>query len=252
MTSNLAIEDIEALIDEGCSIHPSDVIRLNALGLKIEKKPDFRLSTLPRVALCGNVMFMQPTIEQDMFLDKMFQIYSKDDGTKLALEAYVLSHPDKDWSKYPTFPRLFAMKCALWIKKHLGKEIATKVRAVIDYCKYGMNPVDGEYPVYVSDETFDKWYYGTGPKSSSMRLYLQACTYGIAPHAALKATSPQLVAMIERAAMLQDMNISDDEKEMTAQYFATLNEIKKNAYARRDAKLKEKENKDIENGRPES
>ena len=34
MTSNLAIEDIEALIDEGCSIHPSDVIRLNALGLK--------------------------------------------------------------------------------------------------------------------------------------------------------------------------------------------------------------------------
>ncbi len=58
MTSNLAIEDIEALIDEGCTIHPSDVIRLNALGLKIEKRPDFRLATLPRVALCGGVLFV--------------------------------------------------------------------------------------------------------------------------------------------------------------------------------------------------
>ena len=58
MTSNLAIEDIEALIDEGCVVHPSDVIRLNALGLKIEKRPDFRFSTLPRVALCGDVRFV--------------------------------------------------------------------------------------------------------------------------------------------------------------------------------------------------
>ena len=58
MVSKLAEEDIEALLDEGCVIHPSDIIRLNALGLKIEKKPDFRLSTLPRVALCGGVLFV--------------------------------------------------------------------------------------------------------------------------------------------------------------------------------------------------
>ena len=247
MTSQMVMEDIEALIADGCVVHPADVVRLNALGLKIEKKPDFRLATLPRVAMCGGVLFVQPTIEQDMFLDSMFQIFSKDDGTKLALEAYVLAHHDNDWSKYPSYPRLFAMKCSMWIKKHLGKEIATKVRAVIDYCKYGMNPIDGEYPVYMTDEVFDKWYYGTGPKSSSFRKYLQACTYGIASHAALKATSPQLAAMIERAAMLQDMNISDDEKQLTAQYFATLNEIKKDAYARRDAKLKA-ENEDLKNG----
>lgn len=247
MTSNLAMEDIQALIDEGCTVRPSDVVRLNALGLKLEKRPDFRLSTLPRVALCGGVLFTQPTIEQDMFLDKMFQVFSRDDGTKLALEAYVLSHPDKDWSKTPAFPHLFAAKCALWIKRRLGKEVATKVRAVVDYCKYGMNPLDGEYPVYASDETFDKWYYGTGPKSASMRLYLQACTYGIAPQAALKATSPQLVAMIERAAVLHDMDVGDKEKELTAQYFATLDEIKKDAYARRDARLAG-EKKEPENG----
>lgn len=57
MTSHLAMEDIEALIDEGCVVHPADVVRLNALALKIEKRPDFRFATLPRVALCGGVMF---------------------------------------------------------------------------------------------------------------------------------------------------------------------------------------------------
>lgn len=247
MLSQLAKEDIEALIDEGCVIHPSDVIRLNALGLKIEKKPDFRLSTLPRVALCGGVLFIQPTIEQDMFLDNMSQVFSGDEGTTIALEAYVLSHPDEDWSKHPMFPRIFATKCASWIKRHLGKETATKVRAAIEYCKYGMNPLDGEYPVYISDDTFDKWYYSSGPKSQSMRQYLQACTLGIASEAALKATSPQLAAMIERAYLLNERDISQDEKEATAEYFATLGEIKENAYAIRDAKLKE-EKKESENG----
>lgn len=57
MVSKLAEEDIEALIEDGCTVHPSDVVRLNALALKIEKRPDFRFATLPRVALCGGVLF---------------------------------------------------------------------------------------------------------------------------------------------------------------------------------------------------
>lgn len=238
MCSEMAMEDIRSLMAEGCVIQPEDVVRLNALSLKIEKKPDFRLSTLPRVAVCGGVLFIQPTIEQDIFLDNMFQIYSKDDGTRLALEAYVLAHPDSNWSKRPIFPSLFAIKCTYWIRKNLGKENATKVRAAIDYCKYGMNPFDGEYPVYAKDETWDKWYDATGDKSMSMKQWLEACALGVDSAAALKATSPQLAAMIERAYILKDRNISEDEKVASAQYFATLNYIKEKAYAERDAKRK--------------
>lgn len=243
MVSKLAMEDIESLMEEGCVIAPSDVIRLNAIGLKIEKKPDFRLSTMPRVAVCGGVLFVQPTIEQDIFLDQMFQVFSKDAGTVLALEAYVMSHPDESWSKRPMFPWMFAHKCAKWIKKNLGKEHATKVRAALDFVKYGMNPIDGEYPVYVKDDDFDKWYDDAGPKSLSMRRWLEACACGIDSAAALKATSPQLAAMLEKAYLLRDRNISDDEKQTTAQYFATLKEIKEKAYAERDAK-----NKGVKNG----
>lgn len=135
-------------------------------------------------------MFTQPTIEQEMYIDKMMQVFSHDEGTKIALDAYVLAHPDQDWSKTPTFPRVFAAKCSAWIKVNLGKETVSKIRAAIDYVKTGCNPADGEYPVYMTDETFDKWYYSTGPKSAAMRQYLRACSYGIAPFSALKATSP--------------------------------------------------------------
>ena len=247
MVSELAMEDIQLLQNDGCIVPPADVVRLNALGLKIEKKPDFRLSTLPRVALCNDILFVQPTIEQDIFLDTITQIFSRDSGTVLALEAYVLSHPDNDWSKKPMFPVLFALKCSRWIRKHLGKVTTAKVQTVIDYCKHGMNPLDGEYPVYMTDETFDKWYGETGPKSSSLREYLQACTFGIPSVTALKATSPQLTAMIERAFLLNNRDITDEEKLATAQYYATLDSIKKEAYSRRDAK-KETNTNGVENG----
>ena len=139
MTSQMAMEDIEALIADGCVVHPSDVVRLNALALKIEKHPDFRFAALPRVALCGGVLFQQPTIAQDIFLDNLMDIFSQDDGTVLALEAYVLAHPEEKFDNQPTFPRIFAMKCIRWIRKHLKDETADKVRHAIDYCKYGMN-----------------------------------------------------------------------------------------------------------------
>lgn len=248
MCSELAKEDIEALLDEGCIVHPEDVIRLNALGLRLQKRPDFRFSTLPRVAMCGEVRFSQPTIEQDIFLDNILQLFSKDEGTVIALEAYVLAHPEEDWSKTKLFPRVFAFKCARWIKKHLGKETAGKVRAALDFVKYGMNPMDGEFPVYVKDEKFDEWYNATGEKSQALRQYTEACACGIAPYAALKATSPQLAAMIERAWYLREKDISSDEKKASAEYFATLHHIQEKARAERDEKKSSEKDEVIENG----
>lgn len=98
-----------------------------------------------------------------------------------------------------------------------------------------MNPIDGEYPVYMKDDNFDKWYYDGSEKSTAMKRFAEACACGIAPYAALKTTSERLVAMIERAWFLHDKDIREDEKETTAEYFATLHNIQKRARAERDA-----------------
>lgn len=245
MTSNLAIEDIEALIDEGCVVHPSDIIRLNALGLKIEKLPDFRLATLPRIAILGDVIFRQPTIAQDLFMDDAAAVLNNDQGTMLALEAYVLAHPDEVFDKLK-HPTMFALKCKAWIKRKLGKYPATEVRRAIDFCLFGVDQRNGEKPVYMTDKDDSKMILPDSPLSKALRLWMQAASLNIDSAAALRATSPQLEAMIERAYLLNERNICDDEKQTTAEYFATLDYIKKKAYEERDAKKDTK--KDVKNG----
>lgn len=157
----------------------------------------------------------------------------------------MLAHPEEKFDSPPTFPRLFALKCVKWIRKHLKNETADKVRQALDFVKYGCNPADGEYPVYVTDETFDKWYGEAGPLSVAMKKYIQACTYGMPPEAVLRSTSQTLTAMLERAAVLNDFNVSDEEKTLTAEYYMTLEEIKRRCYAERDAKTK---NSEVKNG----
>lgn len=158
MTSEMAMEDVEALRRQGFDVSPRDVIWLNGLGLKLEKRPDFRLASLPRVALCEGVMFVQPTIQQDMFLDEVSQLYPSDAGTRLALEAYVLSHRELDFSNPPRFPKIFAAKCAAFVRKRLGKTQASKVRQALDFVKFGIDPATGEKPVYMTDEKFSAWW----------------------------------------------------------------------------------------------
>lgn len=126
MVSQLAQEDIEAMIDEGCIVHPSDVIRLNALGLKLEKLPDYRLVAMPRIAVVGDVVFRQPTIAQDMFIDDAEEIMRADPATRLSLKAYVLAHPDETFGKL-RHPFCFSLKCKAWIKRKLGKQLATEI-----------------------------------------------------------------------------------------------------------------------------
>ena len=116
------------------------------------------------------------------------------------------------------------------------------MRVALDYVKYGINPMDGEYPVYMTDVNFDKWYDATGEKSTALKKWAEACACGIDSHAALKSTSERLTAMIERAWYMKDeKNIGQDEKELTAEYFATLSDIQKRARAERDEKKNKKD-----------
>lgn len=53
-----------------------------------------------------------------------------------------------------------------------------------------------------------------------------ACTLGIQAEAAKTATSEQLDAMIERAWLLNDRQIQDEEKTAAAEYYKALDVVK--------------------------
>ena len=134
------------------------------------------------------------------------------------------------------------------MKRRLGKQLASEVRRAIDFCLYGVDARTGESPVYMSDDD-EKMILPDSPLSSSLRLWFSATAYNMDSVAALRATSPQLEAMIERAWRLHQLgSCSADEKQLTAEYFATLDAVKKKAYAERDAKKKNEKGEVKEDG----
>ena len=229
MVSELAIEDIEQIIAEGGTVSPRDVIRLNALGLRITDDPTYELAAMPRMASLEGIIFKQPTIAQDMFLDEATRIYNADKSTILALEAYVLSRDSVDWEELRS-PKIFAVKVGAWVKAHLGKVTAKQLRRTLDFCLYGVDPDSGEMPVLMADEKETvKSGIGTD-KSWALANYLHAASIGIDSVAALRATSPQLSAMIERSYLINKIPLSEKEKAATAEYYMTLEDVRKRAF----------------------
>lgn len=225
MVSQLAIDDIKGLMEEGFVVQPEDVIRLNALGLKITEDPECEMSLLPRVASIEGVQFRQPSVAKDIFLDECYRLLCRDDSTMLGYEAYVLSHDvQEDELKHPV---KFAFKVGYWMKKTFKKTTANELRRVVDYCLYGIDETTGEFPVMMIDEGADSDEDKVGgDKSWALYNYLKSASVGIDTVSALRATSPQLSAMIERAYIIRGLPLKKNEKKATAEYYSTLNSIK--------------------------
>lgn len=250
MLSKMAEADIEALMSKGYTIHPADIVRLNALALKIEKRPDFRLASLPRIAVMGNVIFRQPTIAQDIFLDDARQVLSDDPATNLALDAWVLAHPEECFEKLK-HPLFFIAKCRRWVKKNLGDRRATEVRRALDYCLFGVDPSTGETPVYMTENQIF-YELPDEPLSRGEKQFAAATSLGMDALAVLRSTSPILEAMMERAYIINDLSgLGQDEKEVIGEYYSTLEWVKKKAEAEKEKEELEKKMKEEEQNKTE-
>ena len=67
MISKTAQADVEDMWEAGLKPTYDDIVRLNALGLTVERiKSGFALNVLPRVAFLGEAAFREPTIGADI------------------------------------------------------------------------------------------------------------------------------------------------------------------------------------------
>lgn len=76
----------------------ADIIRLNAIALRAERgRTGESLSSMPRVAFLGGVMFREPTIGSNMWLSSASRIFDSDDGeTYMVLRVFSLSMPQDE------------------------------------------------------------------------------------------------------------------------------------------------------------
>lgn len=228
MVSELAKEDIERLEKEGYSNIPVDfIIRLNAIGLKIKYHPECELATLPRIVILEDHIFRQPSVGQEMMIEDVIRAFDSDNDTSTVIAAYIICHNDFKLDDISS-PKKFILDIRKWLMDEFKKTTLEQLSAAIEYLKNGYDQTSGEYPVFLTDEKEEnEWDVIGGDRSWVLSRYLESAAVGIPTAAALRATSPQLAAMIERAYVSRGCELKDREKQLTANYFRTLDSLKK-------------------------
>lgn len=226
MVSDLAIEDIARIEREGGKVAPRDVVWLNALALRITADPACSLGSLPRVCVVEDVLIRQPSIAQDILLDELDALFEHDEGTTLAIEAYVLSHGTVDM---PAHPNMFAVKVQGWLRATFKDTTAAELRRAVDYVLYGATPEVDELPPIAEQK--DEERADMPPHSSSLADWQMASALGIDSHAALAATSEALAAMIETAYLVSHKcPLSKEDTRRAGDYYRALEEVRKRSF----------------------
>lgn len=146
MISKMAMEDIAALRADGIDVPPREVVRLNVLGLRVERGPDSPdVFAAPRVAFLGDVVLREPPLGADMWMCQAFDRFNADDAqTWFVLRVLICSVPWRELPE-PTAERAVrkAMKAAM---KRLSDATFRQVENALEWCIEGNLPETGEKP----------------------------------------------------------------------------------------------------------
>lgn len=228
MVSDLAIEDIARIEREGGKVAPRDVVWLNALALRITADPACSLGSLPRVCVVEDVLIRQPSIAQDILLDELDALFEHDEGTTLAIEAYVLSHGT---TEMPAHPNMFGVKVQGWLRATFKTTTAYELRRAVDYVLYGATPEVDELPPIAEQTEKDEQKKDTTSRSSSLADWQLASSLGIDSTAALSATSESLAGMIETAYLVSHKcPMSKEDARRAGDYYRALEEVRKRSF----------------------
>lgn len=234
MTSELAKADIEGMIEEGLKPTIEDIIRLNALALKLEgaRKRCAADSTeyLPRVAaISETVSFRQPTIGHEIWMDKVERFIEKGDfQSLLAVKAFALSRPLKDLPD-PDVKSTLAEAVQTFCDS-LQEFTRDQILAAIEYVIFGSSPLVGEYATTKARPLEEcDGFEGEDWKHSLAAGVLhegQVALWGASVAELEQMTRRQLEDMILRAQYYRDFDGEARIRDAQGRYYDTLFEIR--------------------------
>ena len=157
MISKMAMEDIEALKEDGIEVTPEDIIRLNAFGLKVERNTDSsEYYIMPRVSILGEIVIHEPTIGSEIWMSKVGRVFDLDDtDTYIQIRAYSLSL-SQDQLVDPENKELVKQAVSEFLKK-VSNYTMTQLQEALAYAVFG-NDVSSkeERPSKVSEKEKEK------------------------------------------------------------------------------------------------
>jgi len=251
VVSQFAIDEIEQMEAEGLHPTPRDIVRLNALGLKVEcGQSHAPLYFDRRCVWIGNVCIMEPTIGVSLFAAQYSDVFGADSrvaDTCLKAWAFHFKEPPADMP-----PKDVADAVSKFITTHFSDIPVKRLIAAVDYCMYGCdsrsferparkNAGDAEGERTADDAAEDEAFnidIGIVHEAEAMGL-------GITLADARRHTRAQLNAIMERAIESRaaltigggDLEKSQKDR-YTGEFYATLDEIRARLTAERAAAAK--------------
>lgn len=232
MVSNAAMEEAERLAAAGTPLTPREVVRLNALGLRMERGQSESLScALPRVVFLGDVAFREPTLGHEMWLDDARRYADFTDvDTSLAMHAlaYTVTNPD-DLPKLDKEAIFTAMRR---LQNKLRVYTPRQISAACRWVSEGRDARSFEYAPLrkgKDDEPMDESF------SVAVGVLLDglAIATGLSVGDARRMTRAQLYRLEDDAMKLRGRDIGDAAtEEARGDFYATLDELEARAKER--------------------
>lgn len=235
MISEMAVESLEEMKEKGLEPTFRDIIRLNALGLKVERSQtcgDYY--AMPRVTFLGSEVFREPTIAHVEFIDLVRSyVNAADYGTDLSVRAFALSRMPEELPDAAN--KKLVVKSIEKYLKNLKRFTVRQIAAAVDAAESGWDAAFGEYPALTEEQKdFDEQILrsiGTGVLIDTSALGLGMSL------AELRKLTPNQARMLQTLAWATRGNDFSKQRLPKAQadYYATEIEIKERL-------LKEKNN----------
>lgn len=147
MISKMAMDDIAALRADGIDVPPREVVRLNVLGLRVERGPDSPdVFAAPRVAFLGDVVLREPPLGADMWMRQAADAFNIDDDAQTWFSLRVLSCA-VPWRELPDPMRPRAVRNAVErTLRDISDFTLRQVENALSWCIDGNLEETGENP----------------------------------------------------------------------------------------------------------
>lgn len=154
MVSRLAKADIEKLHSKGVELTVDEIVRLNALGCKVEYSNDgIDIFTMPRCAFLGDICFREATLGHELWMREVGRWMDIDDDidTMILVRAFTLSKP-QDELPDPLDVKKVKKQMDDFFKSDLSKFTPRQVVACLNYVALGDDPNANEYAIKTNED----------------------------------------------------------------------------------------------------
>ena len=229
MISKLAKAEILNMQKEGLKPSFEDIIKLNALGLKVEHgKEASEFTALPRRAFVGDYILEEPSLFKKIFIDKCMQILDDDYYTYLFFMAWVLNTDDDDLPKLDNIKNI--TKRIIDFKNKMMKFTERQIWTAIEYVFKGNDPTEDEDFEKLDDNEKEQVRSAIDipeeMKSVAQNLYCEMLQAEL-PEKCVHFTIPTVERMMMNAMMKNGVDVQKNEQAQNcAKFFACVGTIR--------------------------